>query len=1374
MLRYIFLVLSLLWTVIRCNAASFALSPSSFTVDPNGGSFAVRITDTSLPAGMLLTYGKISITNIIDSQGYLDRIDFPTPNNGTLYFKPRDKAVEINGSVSFTCTMTDIFTGEYVSCIITFTYRYPNYIINGGIIQVSDKYYKEGDYPDRIISIAPAVADGDITYTWEKKEVGDSWTVIPNEHGEEYRPEKMGYFNVEYRRKAEYKGVIAYSNSVVIKAALNAGTIGLEYEDESTTIRLVNKRSPSVPTTCVSWEKSEDLVTWTQCDQSKLSMTLTKPAKTTYYRRKVWSTNDSEYIRYSNVVCYSLTRPVYITTKTATDSLCNMYIENKTYFDGLGRSLQQVEVGAAKGGADLIQAYLYDLKGREAKTCLPFAVTNNAGEFVNNAEAKMDQYYASAYNTTGPTYPYTYNEYDGSPLNRIVRIFRPGSVYQDQMDHFSAYDYGTNSSEDQVLDLTINDRHYLCVNGYRKENSLSKTRITDDDGHIREEFTDGEGQTILVRSFLDDTTTADTYYVYDLAGRLRWAISPEGSARLQIDNKYSINDEFANLFCHRYEYDNQGRLAKKYIPGQSDCSDYFYDQYDRIIRTITPGMRARNLSLNHEYDTLGRLVRSYLQNQSIYHNTHISYYDNYVSSMSESDVHRFIPVDSIVSESDRLVNTAGLLTRDHISSAFDLGQGGGSTGLALTRTFYYDQRGRVIQTIESRSDGNILRTSNRYDYMGNLLVCAEQYQIGDKTYDIRYCYTYDSHGRRTHERILIDGEEITNAANSYDDMGRIERLSLDSMYTEFSYNMQGWLTQKKSSCIIPIIGIKQTIANVPEFVITRPDPWCKFEIKLRYYDSESATPSYTGNIVEIQEYQDSKDYTRTYTYDNLSRLISSSSSTSGRIINVSDEKNIVYDRNGNILSFDREIPFQKIYSYTREHDGNRLTHSTEIVTTKGFMGQDMVSDPVLTTFAYDVSGNIVAIQGAEDLEIRYNYLNLPKEIHLADTMALVFTYFADGTKHSVLDSSGNGYMYIGAVRFAVREYQAELESLPFAGGRIVKTSNGYEPRYYLTDHLGSTRMVMGPDGKTVDASFYYMAYGLEQTDADSPTSSTEFRFSGKEKLQALGDANIYDFGARLYLPEYGIWNAADPLSEKYYASTPYAYCAGNPIGNIDPDGMRVTEALNTYINQLMIAASKLEQRNKNQIQALQAKIEAGDLSEGAVRRINKKIARIKSDNREIADMRAEIDVLRKSNQLYDIAELNSTHDNYYAVTGYAEKTGAVTILLYSGSYNRNTAVAHELKHAYQFETGKLSFGNPTKDEGSSIGLVHFGGAYYDITDEENAFRRGAVFGGPASPDPEIYNQVNSKSYVQGVINEYAMPRLLALKEIFRLNGITYK
>ena len=46
-----------------------------------------------------------------------------------------------------------------------------------------------------------------------------------------------------------------------------------------------------------------------------------------------------------------------------------------------------------------------------------------------------------------------------------------------------------------------------------------------------------------------------------------------------------------------------------------------------------------------------------------------------------------------------------------------------------------------------------------------------------------------------------------------------------------------------------------------------------------------------------------------------------------------------------------------------------------------------------------------------------------------------------------------------------------------------------------------------------------------------------------------------DFGARLYDPRTAAWLAPDPLSEKYYPISPYAYCAGNPVNLVDPTGM---------------------------------------------------------------------------------------------------------------------------------------------------------------------------------------------------------------------------
>ena len=49
--------------------------------------------------------------------------------------------------------------------------------------------------------------------------------------------------------------------------------------------------------------------------------------------------------------------------------------------------------------------------------------------------------------------------------------------------------------------------------------------------------------------------------------------------------------------------------------------------------------------------------------------------------------------------------------------------------------------------------------------------------------------------------------------------------------------------------------------------------------------------------------------------------------------------------------------------------------------------------------------------------------------------------------------------------------------------------------------------------------------------------------------------NTYDYGARQYNPVTARWDRVDPLSEKYYSVSPYAYCFNNPVKFIDPDGM---------------------------------------------------------------------------------------------------------------------------------------------------------------------------------------------------------------------------
>jgi len=48
--------------------------------------------------------------------------------------------------------------------------------------------------------------------------------------------------------------------------------------------------------------------------------------------------------------------------------------------------------------------------------------------------------------------------------------------------------------------------------------------------------------------------------------------------------------------------------------------------------------------------------------------------------------------------------------------------------------------------------------------------------------------------------------------------------------------------------------------------------------------------------------------------------------------------------------------------------------------------------------------------------------------------------------------------------------------------------------------------------------------------------------------------NLYDYSARYYDSAIGRFTTIDPLAEKYYSWSPYAYCYNNPLKFVDPDG----------------------------------------------------------------------------------------------------------------------------------------------------------------------------------------------------------------------------
>ncbi len=76
------------------------------------------------------------------------------------------------------------------------------------------------------------------------------------------------------------------------------------------------------------------------------------------------------------------------------------------------------------------------------------------------------------------------------------------------------------------------------------------------------------------------------------------------------------------------------------------------------------------------------------------------------------------------------------------------------------------------------------------------------------------------------------------------------------------------------------------------------------------------------------------------------------------------------------------------------------------------------------------------------------------------------------------------------------------------------------------------------------------------------TSRNRWLFSGKETQSFLSAGiPLLDFGARMYNPAIARWTAIDPLADEYYNVSPYAYCLGDPIRNIDILGLRPKNVL---------------------------------------------------------------------------------------------------------------------------------------------------------------------------------------------------------------------
>ena len=818
-----------------------------------------------------------------------------------------------------------------------------------------------------------------------------------------------------------------------------------------------------------------------------------------------------------------------IESKTYTStSLYGDPIIDIDYFDGLGRTVQKIVVGAATNGQHMITPIVPDFLDREdVRTYLPYAASGSE-YYRSNALYEQQTYYGSGVKAYGE------NHYEVSSRNRILSSTLPGFTEGTGYQLF-----GSIYPLPKALHLSYNaSNNTISATGYYPDGRFKVSGSTGQDGSMtlsyNDEFETPYAEYVRTEANASSLGTfAATYYIRDSIGRIVCVVPPAEAVQLT-----TTTVAFSAANCYTYQYDKRDRVVRRQLPAQA-AETIVYNNADLPIsrsRMAADGLATETIFT--EYDGLNRVVKEKYQYGNHAPVTLAEYvYDSYPSWAPT-----FIVESGIATNADLDNRTKGLKTAERIAllppdiSPSNLTPGN-ITGAEL-RAFYYDAKGNIIQEAKHNATGGVNYISSLYGFAGNLLHQRQCIAVGSGSAlnTIDRIYTYDSRLRPLTVSVQLDNGTPGTLSYAYDDLQRVQSVSLGNNVDtlQYSYTLQGWVSSIKAS---------------------------KWEEDLSYQSpSHAATdslPGKTGFITEWTQQQKGTSAdgatvaeTYAYSYDKAGRLTGSLryEESSPQSTNTLTEQNITYDHSGNLLTLKRFGP----------NSGTTATDSLVF----------SYSGPRRNGWIYDTHGN-VAIDPMSGSHIFWNVLDMPCAIAHGNAFTQRH-YLADGTLVGI-DDGTTMRMNVGDAVFVFSPTTAGLVSVAWEGGMLLPGTGADKVLYNIKDHLGSVRTVVDGTG-SVRQRFDYYPYGtVSRCWSSSPTGSPDkrYRFGGKEVTGFMMSSLIpptipyLDFGARLYNPSTVMWMSQDPMAEDYYYQTPYLYCAASPNNVIDPNGKDWFQNLNT-------------------------------------------------------------------------------------------------------------------------------------------------------------------------------------------------------------------
>ncbi|MEM0543621.1 DUF6443 domain-containing protein [Flavobacterium sp. j3] len=315
---------------------------------------------------------------------------------------------------------------------------------------------------------------------------------------------------------------------------------------------------------------------------------------------------------------YKTESTTFLTSPTIANAL-----QTKTFIDGLGRPVQQIDHQQSNITTDIVTHIEYDDQGRIAKSYLPYA--NSTASLNYNPNAKTELLNYTGY--VGQN-PYVQKLFEKSPFDRVIEQAAPGSDWSidSAVKHTIRFDYQTNQANDNVRRFTatsnIVSNSITLANTatgiFYPPNELIKTvvknenwKIGDGNNNITETFKDKEGRVVMSRVFSNSIvngvstgTWHETYTVYDQYGNVTFVIPPKADG--------AITPTVIEDLCYQYKYDFRNRLIEKKIPGKQ----WEYIVYDKLNRVVASGPALSPFTDNSgvfgwllvKYDALNRSI----------------------------------------------------------------------------------------------------------------------------------------------------------------------------------------------------------------------------------------------------------------------------------------------------------------------------------------------------------------------------------------------------------------------------------------------------------------------------------------------------------------------------------------------------------------------------------------------------------------------------------------------------------------------------------------------------------------------------------------------------------------------------------------------